>query len=108
MLEWLENWYCSQCDGGWEHSYGIKIESIDNPGWSIKIDLDENIEKIEFKEIPWILIEESEDKWIGYKIENNKFKGSGSPKNLNIIIYAFKELIEKGFVNEDEIRNNIK
>ena len=32
MLEWLMNWYESNCDGDWEHSYGVKIESLDNPG----------------------------------------------------------------------------
>ena len=39
MLEWLQDWYLKQCDGGWEHEYGIKIETLDNPGWKVIIDL---------------------------------------------------------------------
>ena len=39
MINWLENWYSSQCDGSWEHFYGIKIETLDNPGWAVEIDL---------------------------------------------------------------------
>jgi len=35
----LEQGYTSQCNGEWEHSYGIHIETLDNPGWRIKIDL---------------------------------------------------------------------
>ncbi len=29
----------AQCDGEWEHDYGIKIETLDNPGWLVSIDL---------------------------------------------------------------------
>ena len=38
-LNWLMHWYLSQCDGDWEHSYGVKLDNLDNPGWTIKIDL---------------------------------------------------------------------
>ena len=38
-LAWIENWYQSQCHGDWEHDYGIKIETLDNPGWRVVIDL---------------------------------------------------------------------
>ncbi|MDP8910052.1 MAG: immunity 53 family protein, partial [Chloroflexota bacterium] len=29
----------AQCDGDWEHSYGVEICTLDNPGWSVKVDL---------------------------------------------------------------------
>ncbi|MFG0284068.1 MAG: immunity 53 family protein [Phycisphaerales bacterium JB039] len=35
----LMKWYDARCDGEWEHSFGIKIETLDNPGWSIEVDL---------------------------------------------------------------------
>jgi len=38
-LERLTRWYESNCDGDWEHSYGVKIETLDNPGWRVEIDL---------------------------------------------------------------------
>ena len=38
-LQRLESWYRSQCDGEWEHGFGITIETHDNPGWGLKIDL---------------------------------------------------------------------
>lgn len=31
ILKWLENWYSSNCDGDWEHLYGITIRTLDNP-----------------------------------------------------------------------------
>ncbi len=39
ILQWLQQWFSSQCDGGWEHSYVIIIDTLDNPGWCVRIDL---------------------------------------------------------------------
>jgi hypothetical protein len=33
----LQNWYAAQCDGNWEHAWGIKIDTLDNPGWTVTI-----------------------------------------------------------------------
>jgi hypothetical protein len=38
-LELVQRWYAAHCDGEWEHQYGIKIETLDNPGWRVTIDL---------------------------------------------------------------------
>lgn len=38
-LQRLQSWYTKQCDGEWEHQHGINIESCDNPGWWVKVDL---------------------------------------------------------------------
>jgi len=37
LLEQVEDWYSSQCNGDWEHQYGISIDTLDNPGWSRSI-----------------------------------------------------------------------
>lgn len=37
----LIDWYLSNCDGDWEHVYGVKLETLDNPGWILTIDLAE-------------------------------------------------------------------
>jgi len=34
----LQAWYVVQCDGDWEHTYGVKIETLDNPGWMLRVD----------------------------------------------------------------------
>jgi hypothetical protein len=33
---WLEQWYFRQCNGDWEHTHGIIIETLDNPGWAVQ------------------------------------------------------------------------
>src|SRR3954469_18783567 len=39
VLDQLQRWYAQHCNGEWEHSYGISIQTLDNPGWRVKIDL---------------------------------------------------------------------
>ncbi len=38
-LDRLEQWFRSMCNGDWEHTYGIKILTLDNPGWIVAIEL---------------------------------------------------------------------
>ncbi len=37
-IERLVRWYAERCDGEWEHHHGVKVESLDNPGWRLEID----------------------------------------------------------------------
>ncbi|MDE6471389.1 MAG: immunity 53 family protein [Eubacterium sp.] len=32
VLNWLQEWYRQNCTDEWEHFYGIKIDTLDNPG----------------------------------------------------------------------------
>lgn len=35
----LQKWFAAQCNGDWEHLNGIKIETTDNPGWWVQVDI---------------------------------------------------------------------
>ena len=35
-LEALAAWYSGNCNGTWEHQYGVEISTLDNPGWQVK------------------------------------------------------------------------
>lgn len=83
----MQKWYASNCDGEWEEDYGITIETLDNPGWSVSIDLHEtNLEDKKFSEIN---NHDSEESWIESRIENNTFKGLGDPNRLDEILTIF-------------------
>lgn len=92
MIHWLENWYSEQCDGDWEHDYGISIQTLDNPGWNVTIELEGT--GILLNDERWKLFEESDENWYGYKIENNVFNAAGDPHKLNLLLKIFKEKIE--------------
>ncbi len=87
-LGWLQEWYHSNCNGDWEHFYGIKIDTLDNPGWSLTIDLTETM--IENKSFDNFYVERAEDDWIFCRIENQKFKVSCSSLNLLEAIDIFR------------------
>jgi hypothetical protein len=90
---WLQNWYNSQCNGDWEHSFGIRIGTLDNPGWSVKINIKEtNLESYEFDSG---LIENNNNDWYTYKFEDGEFKAYGDPSKLEFLLSKFKEEIEK-------------
>ena len=91
-LQWIQSWYESQCDGDWEHSTGIRIETLDNPGWNIEISLEGT--DLEDKLFSPLEIERNEFDWFYCKIEELIFKGYGGSKNLEEIIKIFKEWVE--------------
>lgn len=41
VLDWLQGWYAARCNDDWEHEWGVKIATLDNPGWTVTIDLEE-------------------------------------------------------------------
>ncbi|MFT4637113.1 MAG: hypothetical protein ACI8T1_000422 [Verrucomicrobiales bacterium] len=38
-LSRLASWYASQCNGTWEQECGMRLETLDNPGWCLTVDL---------------------------------------------------------------------
>jgi hypothetical protein len=87
VLVALQRWYAAECNGDWEHSYGIVIETLDNPGWLVKIDLEETL--LACRARPRVEIRASEDNWLDIEITDEKFTGSGDPTKLHNILQAF-------------------
>ena len=100
IMEWLSQWYKDKCNGEWEHLNSIKIESLDNPGWQIKIDL-ENTE-LEGYDIKYSLIEKSPNDWYGLKIQNNVFHAAGDTNKLLFLIEKFREISEQSLLNKSK------
>jgi hypothetical protein len=44
-LDVIDAWLKSRADGDWEHHNGVTIESTDNPGWMMRIDLPDDSSK---------------------------------------------------------------
>jgi len=89
LLDDLQGWYEAQCDGDWEHSYGITIETLDNPGWSVRI----NLEGTGLEDVPFTEIEIDADQgtkhWLRCRRCGNTFVGFGSPDKLQTILDIF-------------------
>jgi Immunity protein 53 len=86
-LRALEVWYARSCDGDWEHSFGVTIETLDNPGWAVRIDLAETA--LAGRSFEAVRIDRAPDDWLHCAVEADVFKGYGGPGNLHEILDAF-------------------
>jgi hypothetical protein len=94
MLNWIQQWFLSQCNGDWEHEYGVKIGTLDNPGWSIHIDL--AYTELEDVRIDIPKIENSPEDWYSITVVDAVFNSFCDPTKLDFILSEFKNLVELG------------
>ncbi|MDJ1482791.1 immunity 53 family protein [Cytophagaceae bacterium YF14B1] len=92
VLKWLEDWYANECNGDWEHGFGIKIETLDNPVWNVTIDLEETA--LEDVVIPYQYFEKQEGDFYGFKIENKQYNAFGDPSKLEFLLLNFQKIVE--------------
>jgi hypothetical protein len=92
-LERLNKWYSSHCDGTWEHDQGVTLQSLDNPGWWLKIDLKgTRLESKSFSAISQGINEGGHPQttsWFHCYVKEGRFDGSGDPSHLPRIISIF-------------------
>lgn len=88
-LQRLQAWYKRQCNGDWEHTYGVSVGTLDNPGWSLTVDLTGT--DLEGRGLETVIrgVEEETDNWIHCKVEANQFLGFGGPENLGELMEVF-------------------
>ncbi|MDI7164983.1 Imm53 family immunity protein [Leptospira santarosai] len=90
MFSWLMEWYQSQCDGDWEHEYGIEINTNGDRGWQVKIEV--NFTELDGVVINHTLIQQGLNDWYFFSLKDGKFLAEGDPKKLSIILEKFKEI----------------
>lgn len=85
----IEKWYRKQCNGDWEHQNGVSIETLDNPGWYVKVDLHGT--NAEGKTMERTKIKRSKEDWIMYWVEGDKFEIACGPLNLSEALQIFMD-----------------
>jgi hypothetical protein len=86
-IQKVQEWYRTQCDGDWEHSFGVKISTLDNPGWTLTIDLTDT--PLEKKKYAGYQYELSERDWIDCRVEEKQFRAAGGPMKLEELMEVF-------------------
>jgi hypothetical protein len=93
LIARLQAWYTDQCNGVWEHSSGIVIETCDDPGWWVKINLlGTSLQGRAFREIA-----EGVDArrfargpiWLSCRVEGDTWHGAGDETQLEHILETF-------------------
>ena len=86
----LQKWYQANCDGEWEHRYGISIGTLDNPGWTVKIDLiDTCLQDLEYE----MQFDNGDFDWLIVKVNEKIFEASGDPNKLTVVLSIFLDEI---------------
>jgi hypothetical protein len=100
-LEWLEGWYESQCNGVWEHRQGIRLETLDNPGWLLTVDLN-GTEFARDSDLAEQIICLTGDPpsaangnrgtapWLDCRVRDGRFVGAGSQGQLRRLLETFR------------------
>ncbi|MGW2558180.1 immunity 53 family protein [Streptomyces sp. NPDC001514] len=88
VLGWLQGWYAEQCDGDWEHEWGVKIETLDNPGWYITVDLEGT--PLAGRVWPESVVRRDCDDWIFARVRDRRFDASCGPGNLTEVLTMFQ------------------
>jgi len=92
-LEWLIGWYQRHVDGEWEHQHGVTIATLDNPGWSLRVDLVGTA----LRDVPFAS-EEQEDgtRWTRFWKDDSAgvFNAAGDATSLPAMIRRFRAWAE--------------
>jgi len=92
-IEEIQNWYHSQCNEDWEHLSGVSIGTLDNPGWFVKIDIENtSLENAVYEEFSYGVGDKTDTSgvdWLVTKLEDNQFVGYGGPYKLKEILNIF-------------------
>ena len=90
LLAWLQNWYAQQCDGEWEHDHGVRIETLDNPGWYLRMDVGAALHGFE------PVSEELPDRWLHARVTDGTLWVACDPHSLGRALALARAALEGG------------
>lgn len=111
LLGWLERWYREQCDGQWEQDHGVTIQTLDNSGWLVKVDL-RGLKSGAMKDGVLVVLGEPPsaengnvggDIWLTCEVTSGHFVGAGDPTQLRAILAQFRKLAEEGGTPKQDV-----
>lgn len=80
------------CNGDWEHSYGIAIETLDNPGWMVSIEIQDT--PLSGSPFEPIRRDRSANVWIQCEVADGAWRGSCSVGRLSELLELFLDWAE--------------
>jgi hypothetical protein len=106
LLQRLQNWFAAQCDGEREHQYGITIESCDNPGWWVKIDLAGTSLQSQYYPPVRENVDDADcqlgTRWLCCRVTEHQWHGSGDETKLPLILQCFLDWAESAVAHDSK------
>jgi hypothetical protein len=85
-LKALQEWYALMADGDWEHEFGVSIETIDNPGWVVSVDLEGTPLDGSVCDVD---TQSGDGEWLRATCDGKKFEVACGPRSLDRAIGTF-------------------
>ena len=98
-LQTLVDWHQRHCDGSWEHRCGIRLETLDNPGWLLTVDLaGTELESEGMTEVREGLGPSGHPVapcWIHCFVKDQKFLGACDPSQVDRLFEVFERFARR-------------
>jgi hypothetical protein len=92
-LDFMTSWFAEHCDGDWEHDLGIRIETLDNPGWALDVRLGDT--ELDGVISDWHRREDSDDNWLHWRSTGDTFEARCGPGNLSEALVTFRAFAQE-------------
>ena len=95
QLKRLSNWYSAQCNGEWEHKFGVHVGTLDNPGWTLRVSLQGT--RAEGRALDRVRIERSLNDWLHCWVDQEKQEFHAAMGSINLAegVEAFLDWFER-------------
>jgi hypothetical protein len=93
----IVEWYQRHCDDSWEHQHGIRLETLDNPGWLLTVDLvHTDLQGRTMPEIREGVAPQDHPVsplWLHCFVADNRFQGACDPTQVARLFRIFHEFM---------------
>lgn len=90
-IQWLSEWFSSQCDGDWEHEFGVRLETLDNPGWRLCVDIVGT--GVEGRVLPRSKADLGSGRWLWTSADGESYEASCDVRSLRELLAAFRRFV---------------
>lgn len=91
-LDFLQRWYAEQCNGDWEHEFGVRLATLDNPGWVLSVDLVDT--DLEGRELARVKQEPEPDRRLWSASDGELYQSSCDTRSLPDMLTRFRDFAE--------------
>lgn len=93
-LDFVVSWFMAQCNGDWEHDIGIRIATLDNPGWSVTVRIEDT--QLDGTVTDWHVVDGPGDSWLHWRATGRMFEARCGPGDLVRALDHFRSFAAHG------------
>jgi hypothetical protein len=92
-LSFMTGWFADHCDGDWEHDLGIRLATLDNPGWALDVSIGDT--ELAGAATEWHRNDKSDLEWLHWRSTGEMFEARCGVADLPRALEAFRMFAEQ-------------